>query len=212
MSSELDFLKGIARALGPDVVGGPVDLAEMVVNLGRAGYGYAGHKMGLLKADQMPELLAASPGTSEWWAQKVNVPETGTGPYSAGRALPLLVGLARAGGVGTPNTQPIPLPQTQRGAIPLQNNASGESAASLEAISRVNQEAARDQVRLKVRPTGEVVPLFGPSAVDARAYPGEVILQKGVGAADWTVLDKGANSGAALVARAIEAARKHSLK
>lgn len=117
MSSELDFLKGIARALGPDVVGGPVDLAEMVVNLGRAGYGYAGHKMGLLKADQMPEPLAASPGTSEWWAQKTNVPETGTGAYSAGRALPLLVGLARVGGVGAPSRGTPPSTVNQRGAI-----------------------------------------------------------------------------------------------
>ncbi|MGD9674485.1 MAG: hypothetical protein AB7U98_13515 [Candidatus Nitrosocosmicus sp.] len=117
MSSELDFLKGIARALGPDVVGGPVDLAEMVVNLGRAGYGYAGHKMGLLKADQMPETLSASPGTSEWWAQKVNVPETGTGAYSAGRALPLLAGLARAGGVGAPSRGTPPSTVNQRGTI-----------------------------------------------------------------------------------------------
>lgn len=116
-TNELDFLKGIARGLGPDVVGGPVDLAEMVTNLGRAGYGYAGHKLGLLTPEQMPQPLSASPGTSEWWAQKVNVPETGSGAYSAGRMAPLLGGLARMAGVGGPGKVAPASPQAQKGAI-----------------------------------------------------------------------------------------------
>ena len=33
----LQYLRGLARAVGPDTVGGPVDLAQDVVNLGIAG-------------------------------------------------------------------------------------------------------------------------------------------------------------------------------
>lgn len=116
-TNELDFLKGIARGLGPDVVGGPVDLAEMVVNLGKAGYGTLGNKLGLLTPEQMPALSQASPGTSEWWAQKVNVPETGSGAYTAGRMAPLLGGLARMAGVGGPGKMAPASPQLQKGAI-----------------------------------------------------------------------------------------------
>lgn len=152
MSSELDFLKGIARALGPDVVGGPVDLAEMVVNLGRAGYGFAGHKMGLLKADQMPEPLAASPGTSEWWAQKTNVPETGSGAYSAGRAVPLLAGLARMGGVGAPSKSGQTGPTPQRGAI----RVGGRD--DLMPVHQMEKEALKELL-----PEGRALELTSPS-------------------------------------------------
>lgn len=87
----------------------------------------------------------------------------------------------------------------------LANNASGESAASQEAINRLSQERAAEQVRVKVGRDGNVMPLVTAEAVDARAQKGEVILQRGVGSDEWTVLDSGA--GKSGNARAVEKAR-----
>lgn len=73
-----------------------------------------------------------------------------------------------------------------------QNNASGESAASLEAQSRLAEEKARDRPRYVIDTrTGAVRPLVGVDAVDTNAKAGQVIVQKNVGAAEWTVLSAG---------------------
>jgi hypothetical protein len=73
-----------------------------------------------------------------------------------------------------------------------QNNASGESAASLEAQSRLADEKARDRPRYVIDTrTGAVRPLVGVDAVDTNAKAGQVIVQKNVGAAEWTVLSSG---------------------
>lgn len=71
------------------------------------------------------------------------------------------------------------------------NNASGESSASLEAISRSSQEKANGQHRAVINEDGTVIPLIGVDSVDATAKPGQVIVQRGVGADEWTVLDRG---------------------
>ena len=91
----LQYLRGLARAVGPDTLGGPVDLAQDVVNLGIAGVGYLGHKTGMLKTP--PELLQASPGTSDWWAKQVGLADDGSRAYTAGRLAPLGAGAAVAG-------------------------------------------------------------------------------------------------------------------
>ena len=89
-----------------------------------------------------------------------------------------------------------------------QNNASGESAASLEAQSRLQSENENGQLRVKVDKYGNVTPLRTVDGVDTRAYPGEHILQRGVGEKEWTVLDKGEGAQADSTARAVDAARK----
>lgn len=91
----------------------------------------------------------------------------------------------------------------------LEVNASGESAASLEAISRFEQEQARGQIRVKIGRDGIVTPLVGPTAVDTKARPGEVIAQRGIGKEEWTVLDQAEDVGKSGVARAMDAARKY---
>jgi hypothetical protein len=97
-----DFVKGIVRALTADAVGGPVDLANAAVNLGKAGYGYLGHKMGLLTPEQMPDLEDKPFGGSDFFAGqgKASLADTGTGSYSRGRLAgtlaPVAVGLAGA--------------------------------------------------------------------------------------------------------------------
>lgn len=85
--------RGFLRALTADLIGGPVDLAEQVVNLGLAGYGAAGHKLGLLRADEMPRLLEGSPGTSDWFAKGTPLEDQGAPAYQMGRIAPSAVGL-----------------------------------------------------------------------------------------------------------------------
>jgi hypothetical protein len=94
----------------------------------------------------------------------------------------------------------------------VQNNASGESAASLEAQSRLAGEKAKGQTRLLVERDGTVRPLVGVDAVDQVAKPGQVILQKGVGKDEWTTLSKGDDVGGAAEARARSIAGKQAGK
>lgn len=77
----------------------------------------------------------------------------------------------------------------------IENNASGESSASVEAINRVAAEKAAGQNRYLIDRDGTVTPLVGVDAVDAVARPGQVIVQKGVGAEKYAVLDRGGLSG-----------------
>lgn len=96
-------------------------------------------------------------------------------------------------------------------ATPRANNASGESAASQEAINRVAREKASGQMRAKWS-GGKVEKLIGPDAVDARVGPKEVILQRGVGKNKWTVLDQGKDVKKSDIARAIAEAEKKEWK
>lgn len=80
-------------------------------------------------------------------------------------------------------------------AAARENNASGESPASLEAINRAGAEKAAGQGRWKIRRSGEVVPVLGVDGPDARAYRGEIIVQRGVGKDDLTVLDADPSMG-----------------
>lgn len=94
----------------------------------------------------------------------------------------------------------------ERGSVSvLRNNASGESAASLEAQSRVSEENARGRFRYQIDPDGNVTRLRGVDAVDARAPMGHIIVQRGIGAQPYSVLDRGGLPGPAangLLARA----------
>lgn len=73
----------------------------------------------------------------------------------------------------------------------LENNASGESAASVEAINRVKSEKAAGQDRVMIDPDGAGTPLQGVDAVDATAPKGRLIVQRGVGKNDYSILDRG---------------------
>ena len=77
---------------------------------------------------------------------------------------------------------------------PVKNNASGESAASLEAISRRAQEKAAGQTRELVDPEGNGYELNQASDVDAVAPKGHLVIQKGVGKGQYTILDRGGMS------------------
>lgn len=123
------YLRGLARGLGPDLLGGPVDLARDGLNLGIAGAGYAGHKLGLLK-EPLPLIEPGAVGDSDWWAKLTNVSDDQTGAYTAGRLTPLGVAGAKVGAEGAKRlvnamvSRPAPsragLPPTakdQRGAI-----------------------------------------------------------------------------------------------
>lgn len=73
----------------------------------------------------------------------------------------------------------------------FENNASGESSASVEAINRVESEKTAGRDRYLIHADGTVTPLRGVDAVDASAKKGQVIAQRGVGDKPYTVLDRG---------------------
>ena len=66
-----DLLAALNRGGVAGVLGAPVDIANQLANLGRALYGYAGNKAGVLSADQMPKLEDKPIGGSEWIGQKM---------------------------------------------------------------------------------------------------------------------------------------------
>ena len=73
----------------------------------------------------------------------------------------------------------------------VENNASGESGASAEAISRSSQEKAAGQARFRVDADGNMTPLRSVTDVDAKAPKGSIIIQKGIGSEPFTILDRG---------------------
>ena len=66
-----DLLAAANRGGVAGVLGAPVDIANQLANLGRALYGYAWNKAGLLSADQMPQLDERPIGGSEWIGQQM---------------------------------------------------------------------------------------------------------------------------------------------
>lgn len=77
---------------------------------------------------------------------------------------------------------------------PITNNASGESAASQEAVNRVAQEKELGRDRYLIDRDGTVRPLTGVDAVDIPAREGQVIVQRNVGDKEWTITDRGGMS------------------
>ena len=69
MADLRSFGQGVSRGFWADGMGGPVDMVTLLANLGIAGGGYAGHKLGLLS--KPPELIENPVGGSEWIAQKM---------------------------------------------------------------------------------------------------------------------------------------------
>ena len=155
-SRVLNLLRGGARGLTADVMGGPVDLATLVANLGVAGGGYAAHKLGLI--DTPPDLIDPKtvPGSSDWFAKGTPLEEVegeGKGYGAARMATGILPSLLR-GNVGrTPSSAaeaPRGSPEAQRGAIMLdkQGNPRGRDLAiyhTTESISGLPPAHAMDQ-------------------------------------------------------------------
>ena len=85
MGEKTDTAKGLIRGLTADWLGGPVDLATVLANLGIAGGGFAAHKLGLV--DTPPDLLdpANVPFSSDWYVKNSPLQNPGTAAYAAGQ-------------------------------------------------------------------------------------------------------------------------------
>lgn len=95
MGDPTDFLKGLARAIGPDLLGLPADTIQNIVNLQRAGKNVLLHQLGLRKAEDLEPLAEKTAWGSDWLAEKTGLSDPGTSDYTAGRLTPFGVALAR---------------------------------------------------------------------------------------------------------------------
>jgi hypothetical protein len=74
---------------------------------------------------------------------------------------------------------------------PITKNASGESAASMEAMSRRASERNQGQMRMKLDTrSGQITPLTGAEAVDVNAGKGEVIMMNRPNSQNWDVVSQ----------------------
>ena len=140
------YFNGLARGLGPDNLGAPVDAAAAALNLGLAGVGYVGHKTGLLK--EPLGLIEKPVGGSDWIAEKLGNADDGSGAYTAGRLTPMAIGLARLGGRGAVKAVDKVLTNgpaahgkaAQRGAIRLSRGRGDNPQPDLVLSTSLNQE------------------------------------------------------------------------
>jgi len=88
-----------------------------------------------------------------------------------------------------------------------ENNGSGDSSASIEAINRSRDEKAAGQTRLLIDRDGTIEELEGVDAVDRNARAGQIIIQRGIGRDEWTILSQGNDVSPALAQGRINAAR-----
>lgn len=72
-------------------------------------------------------------------------------------------------------------------------NGSGDvqGVGSVEAGGRVIEDKDLGRTRAVIERNGEVRPLVGVDAVDTHARPGQVIVQRGIGSDEWTILSHG---------------------
>lgn len=73
----------------------------------------------------------------------------------------------------------VDFPSGRSRARALENNGSGESAASKEAINRVAEERAAGVKRYAIDPDGNMTPITGVDGVDARAPKGSLVVKVG---------------------------------
>lgn len=73
------FASGFNRSALAGIPGMPVKTALDVADLARAGYGFVGHKLGMLTADEMPQPLDRSQflGSPDWIADKIGSTNVG---------------------------------------------------------------------------------------------------------------------------------------
>lgn len=164
------YFNGLARAIGPDNLGMPVDATANAVNLGLAGIGYLGHKTGLLRE---PLALIDKPvGGSDWIAEKLGNPDDGTGAYSAGRITPLMAGMARMGGQGMVKAMD---------KLVAQGPASAGKAAQRGAIrvSRGPGDAPDDQLILSTSMNQELLPQLITKGGNAELYSPSMGIKRG---------------------------------
>lgn len=182
-ATAIRYFNGLARGLGPDTLGAPVDAATQLANLAIAGGGYLGHKAGLI--DTPPELIENAVGGSDWIAEKLGNSDDGSTAYTAGRLTPTVVGLAKpaAGGVAKLLDVGLASPRSgskeaQRGVIRRSVGAGDEPQQDLVLSHSLRQEVlpqlARDTGSMELyspslgMKRGQVMTEFGDLALIPR--------------------------------------------
>lgn len=132
-------LTSVNRGAVAGTLGAPVDLANTLLNMGKAGVGYIGNKTGLLDASQMPMIDDSPVGGSDWIAEKMQQ----AGLISNYRNP---TAEALAGGLLAPATGAAVqarAPQIARGLLQMQENAAAPSSMA--------QQGQRGMIRIDGR-------------------------------------------------------------
>lgn len=99
MAGILDQIINGVKSLPGNTIGAPVDLANTLLNLGKAGYGYAGSKLGILSPGDLPDINDDPFGGSKSINKAFGISQS-TGPvddltqFIGGLATPGNIGLA----------------------------------------------------------------------------------------------------------------------
>ena len=101
--------------------------------------------------------------------------------------------MARVPKTSARGTRPsLDFPSGAESPARIKNNASGESAASLEAIGRLDEERRKGVTRSVIDPEGNATPLTGVDAVDAKAPKGHITVLERPGERP-EIIDRGGN-------------------
>jgi hypothetical protein len=215
-SASVEAQKGLARGLKegiadavPEVVGLNAEESALLKTLSIA------ERRAFLDLDR--NILGISPlvHNPAMWAAYMSDKSTLFKSLAA-RALHKLAGSPESGLLGpkpapkvgllTPDVTEIPMSEV-KGLFA--NNASGESAASLEALGRMKSEQAKGQTRVMANQDGSnITPLIGPTAVDQQAGKGQVVAQRNVGTGEWTILSRGEGVTESMIARILAMLKK----
>ena len=133
-----NFRDAAYRGAVAGTLGAPVDIANMLANLGTAGYGYLGNKAGMLRGSEMPATYNEPVGGSEWIGNKLR----DYGVIGGNRNLTAEV----IAGLGLPL-----VPVAAEARIPQMDRALEQMAANYAAKDDLNAGAFGQRGAIKLR-------------------------------------------------------------
>jgi hypothetical protein len=154
------FASGFNRSALAGIPGMPVKTALDVADLARAGYGFVGHKLGMLSADEMPQPLDRSHymGSPEWIADKIGSTNVGRAAINNPRPDDPAARVLNAGGSGVaaglsarPADAAMQFASGAAGQIALENGASPEWAMVASMSPQIAATGGQAAVRGAVR-------------------------------------------------------------
>lgn len=154
------FASGFNKSALAGIPGMPVKTALDVADLARAAYGFAGHKLGMLTPDEMPQPLDRQRfmGTPEWIAERIGSTDVGRAAINNPRPDDPSARVLNAGGAGVaagmsarPADAAMQFASGAAGQIAAENGASPEWAMVASMSPQVAATGGQAAVRGAIR-------------------------------------------------------------